>query len=253
MKNSLTIFILFLSFSALSQRSYLNGVVRDSLSEQDMLGVHIRNINAGSLSSTDSYGKFKIPVQVDDTLVFSSVGHKTLAWIVEEAWMGSEEVEFLLPVNTVYLDEVIIGDFPRYERFKEMIMEAQPVDTSLQIFGVKPVVITGDKRLDESYIRNPLFAALHPIDFVYQNFSKREKEKRKHYKLVQNKYRADQVNSKFTREWVAEMTELEGDTLTSFIAFCNFETSYLAKTPLYIINERMIELLPEFLRDYSDN
>lgn len=251
MKYVIIIAFFLTSYAGLAQRSYLNGVVKDSLSRQDMIDVHVRNINAGNLTSSNAYGKFKIPAQEGDTIVFSSIGHKTLAWIVQGDWTFDER-EFLLPVNTVYLDEVVIGDFPRYERFKEMIMEAQPMDTSLQIFGVKPVVMTGDNRLNESYIRNPLFAVFHPIDFVYQNFSKREKEKRKYHKLVQNQHINDKVNAKFTREWVAEMTELEGDKLTNFIAYCNFEMAYLARTPLYMINEKMMELMPAFLKEYDE-
>ncbi len=253
MKYLLSILVFSCSLTAFGQRTYLNGVVRDSLSKDDMIGVHIRNIDASSVTSSNPYGKFKIPVQIGDTLVLSSVGHQTLAWIAIEEWSTGEEVEFLLPVNTVYLDEVVIGDFPKYDRFKEMIMEAQPVDTSLQIFGVEPVIITGDKRLEESYIKNPLYALASPIDFVYQNFSKREKEKRQHYRLVKSQYTRERVSLKFNREWVAEMTQLEGDKLTSFISFCNFQTSYLAKTPLYMIHERMKELLPEFLENYSSN
>lgn len=245
------IFALLSTLTATAQRRYLGGVVRDSLSGQDMIGVHVRNIDAGNITSTNPYGKFQIPAQLGDTLVLSSVGHKTLAWVVSQDWFESEENEFLLPVNTVYLEEVVVGDFPEYRRFKELILEEQPVDTTLKIFGIAPVVMKGDNRLNESYIRNPLFAVFHPIDFVYQNFSKREKEKRQYHKIVQNQYAKEKVNLKFTREWVGEMTELEGDKLTSFIAYCNFETSYLAKTPLYIINERMIELMPIFLKEYK--
>jgi hypothetical protein len=248
LKKLLIILVLVSTVAATAQRRYLEGVVRDSLSGQDMIGVHVRNLDAGNLTSTNAYGQFQLPAQSGDTLVFSSIGHKTLAWIVDEAWFEREEIEFLLPMNTVYLDEVVIGDFPEYSRFKELIMEEQPMDTTLKIFGIAPVVMKGDNRLNESYIRNPLFAVIHPIDFVYQNFSKREKEKRHYHKIVQNQYTTEKVNLKFTREWVGEMTQLEGDTLTSFIAYCNFETSYLAKTPLYIINERMMELLPLFLK-----
>lgn len=252
MKKLIVIALLLSSIGLSAQRRYLVGVVKDSLSLQDMIGVHIRNITGGSLTSTNEYGKFRLPSQLGDTLVFSSVGHKTLAWVVEENWFDTDEKEFLLPVDIKYLDEVVIGDFPAYQRFKEMIMEEQPMDTSLQIFGVAPVVMKGDPRLDESYIKNPLFAVFHPIDFVYQNLSGREKEKRKHHKMIQNKHVTDKVNTKFTREWVSEMTELEGDQLTSFIAFCQFETSYLYKTPLYMIHERMIELLPVFLKSESE-
>ena len=61
-----------------------------------------------------------------------------------------------------------------------------------------------------------------------------------------------QAELKFSREWVSESTRLEGDKLTSFIAHCNFSPAYIAQTPLYMIHERMMELLPEFLKSYEE-
>ena len=54
---------------------------------------------------------------------------------------------------------------------------------------------------------------------------------------------------KFTREWVGENTKLEGDKLTSFIAYCDFSVEYLASATLFDIHQRMMAILPEFLEE----
>ena len=68
---------------------------------------------------------------------------------------------------------------------------------------------------------------------------------------MQNQESRDKARTKFTRDWVSEMTRLEGDKLTSFIAYCNFSEKYLVETPEYVIHEDMMALLPKFLEEYD--
>ena len=42
------------------------------------------------------------------------------------------------------------------------------------------------------------------------------------------------------------MTSLEGDELTSFIAYCKFTPEYIAETYIYFIHEKMMALLDDF-------
>lgn len=251
MKTLVAIVALTASLACLGQRTYVYGVVRDSASHQDMIGVHVQNIDAGSLTSTNEYGKFKLPSKPGDTLVFSSVGHKTLAWVATEEWFNGEEVEFLLPVNTIYLDEVVVGEFPEYRRFKDQIIKTQPEDTTFEVFGVPRVVMDPYPQMEKSEYLNPAFVFFHPVSAIHHSVSKKEKEKRKMQQIRKQSHMVDLAEVKFTREWVSESTKLEGDKLTSFIAYCNFSNQYIAATPLYMIHERMMELLPEFLKEYD--
>lgn len=214
--------------------------------------MHVRNINAGLLTSTDPYGKFKIPAMVGDTLVLSSVGHQTLAWIAKEEWFDEQEVEFLLPVNTIYLEEVVVGEFPEYERFKDQIISTEVEDTTFHAYGVPIVKMDPYPQMEKNEYLNPVFVFFHPVSALHHSFSKKEKEKRKMQQIRKQQFMMENVNLKFTRDWVAESTKLEGDKLTSFIAFCNFTPEYIAATPEYMIHERMMALLPDFLKEYDN-
>lgn len=229
-----------------AQRQYLFGVVQDSSTSAPMIDVNIQNISSGSLTSSNELGKFRIPAKASDTIVFSSVGYATLAWTVKGSWFEGKEIAFLLPVETVYLQEVVVGNLPTYVRFKEKIIELQPVDTTYKIFGVEPVIMKGDPALEESYVKNPFFAITHPIDFVHQMVSKKQKQKRTLYQMEKTRHLTDEANLKFTQEWVAEMTGLEGDSVLNFMFYCGFTNSYLANTPRYLINERMAPLLKAY-------
>lgn len=252
MKKLIFIALITSCFSTVAQRTYVYGVVKDSLTQEDLIGVHIQNIDAGSLTSTNAEGKFKMPAQVGDTLVFSSVGHKTLAWIADSSWFNSEEIEFLLPVNTIYLDEVVVGEFPEYEQFKELVIKEQPQDTTFQIFGVPKVVMDPYPQMEKSEYLNPIYAFFHPISAIHHSVSKKEKEKRQMQHLRRTKHMREKAQLKFTREWVSDNTKLEGDKLTSFIAYCDFSEAYLASASEFAIYELMMDLLPKFLDEYEE-
>lgn len=252
MKTFLTISLLLLTLGLSAQRTYIYGVVKDSTTKEEMIGAHVRNISAGSLTSTNEKGEFRMPTKEGDTLVISSVGHQTLAWVAEDSWFTlHEEMEFLLPANTIYLDEVVVGEFPEYERFKDMILAEQPKDTTFRIFGVPEVVMDPYPVLEKNQYLHPAFVFFHPISAMHHSFSKKEKEKRMMQQIKKRDHITRQARLKFTREWVGESTQLTGDKLTSFIAYCDFSEDYLASETLFAIHERMMELLPKFLEEYE--
>ncbi len=223
------------------------GIVKDSTTKEEIIGTHIRNLSSDKLAIADEYGKFRLPVQVGDTLMLSNVGYQVLGWVAEESWFAEERVEFLLPVDTVYLEEVVIGEFPEYTRFKQMIVNAEVEDTSFWYHGVPQPSMEEHTVLEKKEFTNPVFIATHPISFLHNAFSKKEKEKRKMQQISKNKHITTKARQKFTREWVGEMTKLQGDQLTDFIAFCKFTPKYIAETRLYIIHERMMALLDDFM------
>ena len=236
---------------SIAQRAYIYGVVQDSASREVMIGVHIQNINAGLLTFTGPNGKFKIPAKAGDTLYLSSVGHQSLAWVAEESWFDGKEIDFLLPVNTIYLEEVVVGEFPEYVRFKDQILNTEAVDSVYEGYGVPRVEMNPYPQLEKKQYLHPAYVFFHPISAIHHSVSKREKEKRKMQTIRRQSHMTERANFKFTREWVSEATNLKGEKLTSFIEYCNFSTKYLSETPLYMIHEQIMALLPDFLESYD--
>ncbi len=252
LKTLSTILFFLISVMSFGQRNYIYGIVKDSITQESMIGVHIKNIDAGSLTSTNEEGKFKMPAKVGDTLVLSNVGYKTLAWVADSSWFVKSEVVFFLPLNTIYLEEVVVGEFPEYERFKERVINTVVVDTTFQVFGVPKVVMDPYPQMEKSEYLNPVFVFFHPISAMHHSFSKKEKEKRHMQTIRKRKFLVEKARLKFTREWVSENTKLTGEKLTSFIAYCNFSEEYLASSSQFAIYELMMDLLPKFLEEYEE-
>ena len=247
MRSVLTICILLISFSAFTQRKLVKGQVVDEIGE-GIPNVHIKNLNAGMLTTTDIDGNFRLTLQSGDSIQLTSVGYKPEILIASEEWL-SEKVILVMNEDVIQLAEVSVSPIPDIDRFKEQIKAFQPPEEEqFWYFGVDKPKPREDKMLEGKH-KNVLFALLQPTSFLYYNLSKKEKEKRKYYKLTNEQPTRELAFKKFTREWVQEETGLEGDQLTSFIAFCDFEIKYLAETPLFIIKENMMAKLDAFLEN----
>lgn len=227
------------------------GIVKDSMTREEIPGVHVRNLSSQKLAIVNEYGKFRIPVKVGDTLKLSHVGFQILGWVAEESWF-EERVEFFLPVESVYLQEVVIGEFPEYSRFKQMIVDADVEDTSFWYHGIPQPIMKEHNVLEKKEFNNPIYMATHPISFLHHSFSKNAKEQRQMQQINKNQHIVTKARQKFTREWVGQMTKLEGDQLTNFIAFCKFKPKYLAETELFFIHEKMMALLDDFMLEYAE-
>lgn len=242
---SLLFIVLLLSTWGLFAQEHVTGTLRDSTNNEPIPHAHVANISQNKGTSTTLNGNFRLPAQVGDTLVFSAVGFQSLGWIVKASWFSQSPV-LKLPQDTVLLNEVIVGELPSEEVFKQRILNFEPEDTAFWYHGMDEPKPHNNSPLTEQQINNPLFAAFHPTDFLYLKFSKQEKEKRKIHKIKLTDSKRSRVYAKFTRDWVEGVTGLSGDTLTSFIAYCDYSLDYLDKTPLYMIQENMLAKLERF-------
>ena len=65
-------------------------------------------------------------------------------------------------------------------------------------------------------------------------------------KIAKLKKREKVIAAKFNRELVADLTQLEGEELTRFIAFCNFSEDYLYETDLIAIADSIFAMYTDF-------
>lgn len=247
-KSLVAVFLVCLPMIGLGQEGELRGIIKEASSEEPMIGVHIRNITAGTFTISAANGTFKIPVSKGDTLLLTHIGYMDANHFIDDT-ATSGTLEFHLQRGSTELPEVTVTVFPEYWRFKQMVLETEPVDS----------VITFDLPVVNYYqpptIQEKMDPALRPnigIPFSMDGLTKKGKERKKLQKLLERKTIVDKANLKFNREWVASATKLSGDRLTDFIAFCKFTPEYIAETPLFAIHEKMMALLEDFTKDYPD-
>ncbi|MFT5640214.1 MAG: hypothetical protein ACI9A7_000311 [Cyclobacteriaceae bacterium] len=244
----LSIFLLFVN--AAQSQGQLHGSLLDSTTNEIIPFAHIRNVTLQVMTVSDHLGKFQIVANVQDTIIFSSVGYQRLGWIVKEDYFHREKT-YRLPIDTILLKDVTINSMLTEERFKKAILNYEPEDNGFWYHGMETPKPDNDPTLSENFMKHPLAFVAHPLSAFYYRFSKQEKEKRKYHQVSQQSSIKERVGKKFTRTWVTEVTALTGDELTNFIAYCDFSLDYLDNTPFYIIQEDMLALLPKFKKNYK--
>ncbi|MEQ8472791.1 MAG: carboxypeptidase-like regulatory domain-containing protein [Marinoscillum sp.] len=245
MKKALTIIGLFVVVIVGRAQQSIHGVLLDETSDEAVEFAHVNNITIKEGTITSLKGTFEIKASEGDTIVFSIVGYQRIGWKVKPSWL-EETFTLKLPRDTIFLDEVIVNNLPSEEVFKRRILSYEPADTAFWYHGIPKPKPYNNAPLSEKQINNPLFAILQPTDFLYEKFSKSAKEKRKYHQIVTTQTRDQRVYQKFNRDWVKDVTGLDGDELTSFIDYCDYSLEYLDKTELFFIQQDMLAKLTEF-------
>ena len=245
---------LFISFFiALGQFSYsqntdLKGFVKDSLTNKPLHGAHIQNITADKLVTSAPNGFFEMPVQVGDSLVVTYIGFEPYPIVITQEL--NETLSVTLRASSFELMDIVVTPFPEYERFKEMILEVNPPDSSIS-FSLPKVgkFAFYDPRTAPLDI-DPLAPSVR-IAFDLEPLTKRGREKKKLKKILEKERKWKIALQKFNRDWVGELTRLEGNELTSFIAFCDFSVDYIIETPLIELQDEVLALLKSFQKKDS--
>ena len=160
---------MLMGLSTKAQVISVSGVVIDSATQKPLFKTTVVRLSDNAVFLTDSLGRFDITCTRNDAVRFSYVGFKTLRLVVANAPDSVPGVKKFLriemPVDKHALQQIVIkGQKP------------QQVDSVYYDKALKPVAAT----LLES-----------PITAIYNEFSKKEKEKRQLQEILQAKYRDD--------------------------------------------------------------
>ena len=99
------------------------GVVMGKDSLTVIPGVHVYLPNGGRGTTTNPYGFFSLPVEVGDSIIFSSVGYKRSHFIIPPHDISSSlKVIVSMESDMTFLEEVQVFPFPTEEMFKQAVV-----------------------------------------------------------------------------------------------------------------------------------
>lgn len=240
---------MILGFSCFAQLEEIKGHIENQSTQAQLHGAHIQNHTADKLVVSAPNGTFTIPVSIGDSISISYTGFKTFSFIVTEFNILQLHLISMEP-DSVILDDVVVTPFPEYWRFKELILETQPINSSVLI-KVPQVGKYAFYDPRTSSLNQDLGAPAIGIPFDLEKLSKKGREKKKLLEVLEKERKWRLAQAKFNRDWVASVTNLEGEVLTDFIAFCDFSADYIIETHLIDIKNRVIVLLDTFLSDLA--
>ncbi|MEX0967464.1 MAG: carboxypeptidase-like regulatory domain-containing protein [Bacteroidia bacterium] len=93
--------------------------------------VRIMNTSRGTISNTDGF--FSLPAEAGDTLLFSSVGFKSVQYPVRANAQMKHNIEVKLQWDTLQLREALIYPWPTREQFRQAFLALDIPDDEVEI------------------------------------------------------------------------------------------------------------------------
>ena len=226
MKNVfLLLIIFFLGLSLLAQRIEYKSIIYDGMIYAPIVETSIYNYNTNSFAFSDDEGIFTILAQENDTLIFSKSGYDQLTIVLDRKEILLMVKEYFLFYKAVLLKEVQIRTLnPTYEGFKRDLVETKLPEVKItRRDGIGAEYVNTEPNL----LRNTPLE--HPITFLYNMFSKKQKAKRLYYEMLEYEDEVDKLPLKYNRDLVSQITGLEDENLMEFMVFCRFSYYDLVK------------------------
>ena len=201
-------------------------VVLNAQSNAPLESVHVINLNKIIGTITDRQGKFTIEASVNDTLYFSYLGFKSQKIRVTNDMFRFKDTKISLTELAYALEEVIVRPY-QLTGYLEIDVKNLPINTAYQysISGL-PVSYEGGSK-SPSAVTKVLGAILNPADLLRNLFGKQPNQMKKLRKMKEDEEIRNLLASKFDRETLTELLQLEKVDIEDILANCNYSKSFI--------------------------
>lgn len=204
----------------------LSAVVVNAQTDFPMESVHVVNLNKVVGTITNKRGEFSITAAVNDTLYFSFLGFKSQKIRVTNDMFKFKDTKVKLTELAYALEEVILRPF-QLTGYLEIDVKNLPVNNAYQysISGLNVGYEAGKK--NPSAVTKVLGAILNPADLLRNLFGKKPNQMRKLRKIKEDDRIRDLLASKFDRETLTELLQLEKMDIDDILNNCNYSKSFI--------------------------
>ena len=204
----------------------INAIVVNAQTEKPMESVHVVNLNQVVGTITNEKGEFSITAAVNDTLYFTFLGFKSQKIRVTNDMFKFEETKIALTELAYALEEVIVRPY-QLTGYLEIDVKNLPVNNAYQysISGLSVGYEAGSK--SPNAVTKVLGAFLNPADQLRNLFGKRPNQMKKLRKMKEDDQIRDLLASKFDRETLTELLQIEKVDIQDILTNCNYSQSFI--------------------------
>ena len=222
----LLLIVFILSSSAIFSQN-LVATVENSSDNKPISSVHVINLTQVVGVITNKQGKFEIPAKLNDTLYLSYLGFKSIKVRVTNDLLKFENSKIQLTELAYALEEVIVKPY-ELTGYLEIDAKNVPISQSFRysIPGLPSKGYEGGSRNSSAFSKviNSIF---NPVDFLYNLFGKNPKQLKK-LKQMKEDYRIRELlSSKFDRETLVELLQIQKVDIDEILRNCNFSDSFI--------------------------
>lgn len=223
----LLVFLLGLPNAVSAQTSEISATIINTQTENALESVHVINLSQIKGTITDKDGKFTIAAVANDTLLLSYLGFKTLKVRVTNDMFTITDTKIGLTELAYALEEVILTPY-QLTGYLEIDIRKLPVDNSFQ-YSISGLNVSyeggGNKR--QSSVSKVLGAILNPADLLRNLFGKKPKQMRKLRQMKEDDYIKDLLASKFDRETLTALLQIEEVDIQDILSNCDYSKSFI--------------------------
>ncbi len=228
MKQLLALFLILASALAFAQEDIqlVKAKVLDDADDTAMQGVHVINLTQVVGTITDADGNFEIPAKVQDTLYFSFIGFKAIKVRVTNDLIKFTGTKIRLTELAYALEEVVLQPY-QLTGYLDIDSKNVPINTSYRyrIAGLSKGYEAGN--YNPGAVSRVLSSIFNPADFLHNLFGKKPKQMRKLRKMKEDDEIRNLLASKFDRETLRELLQVDRVDIDEILRNCNYSDSFI--------------------------
>ncbi len=247
-KHFIILIALFSSKMMTAQNVEISGYVQ---SEKDVENIHVINKTAQLFTVTNTKGEFKISASINDTIVFTSIQHKTQNLIIDENIMASKICVVKLEEQVNELDEVTVGKILTGDLNSDI--NSAEGDPPINFYDVGIPGYTGkiatqsERRLHEATSGGGFI----PLNPILNGISGRTKMLKQQVRLEEKDNLLHKIRINLSKDFFT-IYELDESLRTDFFYFCQEDPDFNLRCKNKSDIE-IFEFLKEKLAQYKQN
>ncbi len=220
----------------IADKIFVAGYVYEEKTKQALayVNIYVKKTRRGTITDTNGY--FILKTEINDTLVFSSLGFdKKYVFINQEVVESNKALIIFLDTKIYELQNVDIYALRKYKQLEYEIVNMKLPDNDFtnatKNFPLRPVDIDYHN-LNASPISG-LGVVISPITALYQAFSKEGKEIQKLNKLQKQEKLENLLEQKLGIETIMKIIDENKENTIQFIEWCDFSEDFLLNISNY--------------------
>ena len=201
-------------------------VVINAQTQQPLQSVHVINLNQVVGTISNEKGEFIIPAAVNDTLYLSYLGFKAQKIRVTNDLLKYSDNKIALTELAYALEEVVVRPY-QLTGYLEIDVRNLPINTGYQ-YSISGLPVSYESgRKSPGAVSKVLGAILNPADLLRNLFGKQPRQMRKLRLIKEDDRIRDLLASKFDRETLRELLQLEKVDIEDILTNCSYSESFI--------------------------
>lgn len=227
MKIRFTPFLMLFAIAFSFAQDRVKGKILISGSDKPLESVNIVNLNEVIGTTSNSEGVFEISAKANDTLHLSYLGYKSLKVKVTNDWIKFGTTATIeMTELALALEEVVVNQI-RLTGYLELDIKQVPINQNVR-YSISGLPSTGyEGSRSPSTVTKVLGAIFNPADFLHKLFGKQPNQMRKLRKMKEDDEIRNLLSSRFDREMLLALLQVDKVDLDLLIAECNYSKDFI--------------------------